>query len=60
MQFNRQTILLDPALIWTSDDTAENMKSYANDLCKMKGREKDDVLLKFYSETAHAKAKAVW
>lgn len=56
----RETILLDPTLIWTNDDIGENMKTYADDLSKMKGKEKDDVLLKFYNETAHAKKKAVW
>lgn len=36
------------------------MKEYANDFSKMKGRDKEDVLLKFYNETAHAKTTAVW
>lgn len=58
--FYRETILLDPTLIWTSDDIGENMKTYAEDFSKMKGREKDDVLIKFYNETAHAKKSAVW
>lgn len=56
----RETVLLDPALIWTNDDIGENMKTYATDFTKMKGRDKDDVLLKFYNETAHAKKTAVW
>ncbi|KAG4066477.1 hypothetical protein HA402_007113 [Bradysia odoriphaga] len=56
---HREVVLLDPALIWTSDDIGENMKVYASDFSKMKGRDKEDVLLKFYNETAHAKTTAV-
>lgn len=36
------------------------MQTYASDFTKMKGRDKEDVLLKFYNETAHAKAASVW
>lgn len=53
-------MLLDRALIWTSDEIGENMKVYANDFSEKKGRDREDVLLKFYNETAHAKTTAVW
>lgn len=36
------------------------MKIYASDFTKLRGRDKDDVLIKFYNETAHAKTTAVW
>lgn len=51
--------MLDPDLIWKDDDTTENMKSYAEDFSKMKGRDREELLLRFYSETAKAKTKAV-
>lgn len=52
--------MLDPDLIWKNDDdTTENMKCFAEDFSKMKGRDREEILLKFYSETAKAKAKAV-
>lgn len=60
ISYIRETILLDPALIWTNDDVGENMKIYASDFSKMKGRDKEELLLKFYNETAHAKTTAVW
>ncbi len=52
--------MLDSSLIWTVDEISENMKVYANDFTKMKGRDKDELLMKFYNETAHAKKAAVW
>lgn len=52
--------MLDPDLIWTNNETNENMESYANDVSKFKGRERDELLLKYYNETAHAKSNAVW
>lgn len=55
----RETVMLDPTLIWKESETTENMQIYANDFASLKGREREDVLLKYYNETAHAKAMAV-
>lgn len=52
--------MLDETLIWTNDETMENMQSYATDYSKLKGREREEILLQYYNETAKAKAKAVW
>lgn len=53
----RETVMLDPTLIWSNSDAAENLKVYASDFLKTK---KEDILLKYYCETAKVKAKAVW
>lgn len=52
-------MLLDPTLIWKECETTENLQSYAADFATLGGRDRDDLLLKFYQETAHAKANAV-
>lgn len=57
---NREIVMLDPALIWTNSDMSENLASYANDFTQFKGREREEILIKYYAETAAAKAKAVW
>jgi SWI/SNF-related matrix-associated actin-dependent regulator of chromatin subfamily A-like protein 1 len=56
---SRETVILDPALIWTKNETEENLQSYASDLQKYKGREREEILMRFYSITAEAKAAAV-
>lgn len=55
----RETVILDRHLLHMDLDTAENMKSFAEDFTKLKGKEKEDVLMRYYSETAKAKTKAV-
>lgn len=62
---SRETILLDPSQIWNTTDesvreAAENAKVYSSDLKKLRGAQHDEVLLRFYSETAKLKANAVW
>lgn len=51
--------MLDPTLIWKEGETSENLQSYGNDFASLKGRDREDVLMKYYNETAHAKATAV-
>lgn len=62
---SRETVILDPGKVWNSNDqsaveAAENAKVYHSDLTKLKGAQRDEVLLRFYSETAKLKANAVW
>lgn len=62
---SRETIVLDKATVWQADNDAmkeavENMKEFSQDYHKYKGKEREEVLLRFYSETAHVKINAVW
>lgn len=62
---SRETIMLDPDKVWKTNDcnvreAAENAKVYSTDLLKLKGTQRDELLLRFYSETAKLKANAVW
>ncbi|KAJ6646348.1 SWI/SNF-related matrix-associated actin-dependent regulator of chromatin subfamily A-like protein 1 [Pseudolycoriella hygida] len=61
---SRETIMLDPNKIWTTNDhdaleAVENAKVYSTDLLRLKGAQREEVLLRFYSETAKLKANAV-
>lgn len=56
---SRETVMLDRALVATDDATADNMSSYADDFCQAKGRQREELLLQYYRETALAKTKAV-
>lgn len=53
---NRETIILDGSLI---EDSDENLLVYASDFSQSEGKKREEILLKFYSETAIAKRKAV-
>ncbi|XP_055917964.1 SWI/SNF-related matrix-associated actin-dependent regulator of chromatin subfamily A-like protein 1 [Eupeodes corollae] len=55
----RETVVLDPALLWHGSDVDRTLQSYTNDLSKCKGKERECILLKFYAETATVKARAV-
>lgn len=62
---SRETILLDAKKIWerNTEDmkaTIENCTQYTNDYHRLKGAQRDEVLLRLYSETAKLKAAAVW
>lgn len=57
---NRETVILDSSLLWKNDDTEEDLTTYAADYCASKGREKEEILFKYYNATAEAKAPAVW
>lgn len=62
---SRETIMLDREKVWSTHnhnvrEAAENAKVYSSDLLKLKGAQRDEVLLRFYSETAKLKANPVW
>lgn len=57
---NRETVILDPSYMWTNDGIEDDMSCYANDYSQSKGRQREDILLKYYSMSAEAKAPAVW
>lgn len=57
---SRETVLLDATLVAANTETAGNMESYASDYVELKGRQREELLLLYYQETAVAKAKAVW
>lgn len=56
---SRETVILDPSLLWTNEETGENLNSYAADYSMSKGREREEILFKYYNATAEAKAPAV-
>ncbi|XP_036213935.2 SWI/SNF-related matrix-associated actin-dependent regulator of chromatin subfamily A-like protein 1 [Bactrocera oleae] len=56
---NRETVVLDPALLSTNTDTKQNLETLSRDFSTSKGREREDILLRFYSTTAEVKARAV-
>uniref|UniRef100_A0A2M4AFD2 Putative chromatin remodeling protein n=1 Tax=Anopheles triannulatus TaxID=58253 RepID=A0A2M4AFD2_9DIPT len=56
---NRETVILDPSYMWTNDGIEDDMSCYANDYSQSKGRQREDILLKYYSMSAEAKAPAV-
>lgn len=56
---SRETVVLDPMLV-ISEDSDENLHSYAEKYTKSKGRKKEEILLKYYAESGKAKSKAVW
>lgn len=63
-QKSRETIILDPEKVWIAKcdkmrETVENINEYSSDYMKLKGAQRDEVLLKYYSETAHLKSYAV-
>lgn len=62
---SRETIVLDKASVWgctdeSTKEAVENIKEYSKDYQHLQGKQRDDVLLKWYTETAMVKANAVW
>lgn len=62
---SRETITLDPDKVWSTSDVnvreaAKNVKTFSNDFQKLNGALRDELLLRFYSETAKLKTNAVW
>lgn len=41
-------------------ESIENCSQYASDIHKLKGAQREEVLLRLYAETAKLKAAAVW
>lgn len=64
-QKSRETIILDPDKVWNAKcdnmrETLENIKEYSADYMELKGGpQRDEILLKYYSETAKLKSYAV-
>uniref|UniRef100_A0A182IXQ7 Uncharacterized protein n=1 Tax=Anopheles atroparvus TaxID=41427 RepID=A0A182IXQ7_ANOAO len=56
---NRETVVLDPSYLWTREGLEDDMNCFATDYSQSKGRQREDILIKFYSTTAEAKAPAV-
>lgn len=57
---SRETVILDWSLINKNFEAEENLNSYAADYSTSKGREREEILIQYYSATAVAKAPAVW
>lgn len=62
---SRETILLDKKKIWDQNnedlrETIENCSQYSEDVMRLRGAEREEVLLRLYAETAKLKASAVW
>jgi len=55
-----ETVVLDPALVWTNDETKDTLDAFNKELKTCKGRAMEEILLRFYARTAEVKAKAVW
>lgn len=55
----RETVLLDRSLIQFDGAMGDNMEAYATDMNRLNGRQREEVLLRYYQETALAKTKAV-
>ncbi|XP_067626189.1 SWI/SNF-related matrix-associated actin-dependent regulator of chromatin subfamily A-like protein 1 [Eurosta solidaginis] len=55
----RETVVLDPALVTSNDDTSESLAALSKDFSSSKGREREEILLKYYSTTAEVKTRAV-
>lgn len=62
---SRETIILDPDKVWNAKcekmrETVENIKEYSADYMKLKGGpQREEILMKYYAETAQLKSYAV-
>lgn len=56
---NRETVVLDPAFLTSNTDTKQNLETLSRSFSASRGREREDILLRFYSTTAEVKARAV-
>ncbi|XP_070141222.1 SWI/SNF-related matrix-associated actin-dependent regulator of chromatin subfamily A-like protein 1 isoform X2 [Drosophila kikkawai] len=56
---NRETVVLDPALVWTNEETKDSLDAFSNELKTSKGRATEEILLRFYARTAEVKTRAV-
>lgn len=57
---SRETVLLDPSLLWTNQEMEEDLQTYAADYSISKGKQREEIMFKYYNATAEAKAPAVW
>ncbi|KAH8293137.1 hypothetical protein KR044_006150 [Drosophila immigrans] len=56
---NRETVVLDPALVWSDANAQITCKDLNSELQSAKGRSREEVLLRFYARTAEVKTRAV-
>ncbi|EDW71228.1 SWI/SNF-related matrix-associated actin-dependent regulator of chromatin subfamily A-like protein 1 [Drosophila virilis] len=56
---NRETVVLDPALVWSNDDAKTTCHELNSELQKAKGKSREELLLRFYARTAEVKTRAV-
>ncbi|KAH8327819.1 hypothetical protein KR067_000830 [Drosophila pandora] len=56
---NRETVILDPALVSTNEETQTSLDAFSKELNSSKGKMKEEILLRFYARTAEVKTKAV-
>ncbi|XP_068141566.1 SWI/SNF-related matrix-associated actin-dependent regulator of chromatin subfamily A-like protein 1 [Drosophila tropicalis] len=56
---NRETVILDPALVWTNDETKTSLCAFTKELQTSKGKAMEEILLRFYARTAEVKTRAV-
>lgn len=61
----RETILLESNEVWNQNDesmreTIDNCIEFSQDVKKLKGEARQEVLLRLYAESAKLKSKAVW
>uniref|UniRef100_A0A8D8NU11 SWI/SNF-related matrix-associated actin-dependent regulator of chromatin subfamily A-like protein 1 n=1 Tax=Culex pipiens TaxID=7175 RepID=A0A8D8NU11_CULPI len=56
---SRETVLLDPSLLWTNQEMEEDLQTYAADYSISKGKQREEIMFKYYNATAEAKAPAV-
>ncbi|TMW50300.1 hypothetical protein DOY81_004620 [Sarcophaga bullata] len=55
----RETVVLDPALVWPSDEIKETLNKVAQHLQSCRAADREQILLQFYAQTADVKIKAV-
>ncbi|ALC40055.1 Marcal1 [Drosophila busckii] len=58
-QKHRETVVLDPALVWTNEDAKSTCSDFNKELQQAKGKSREEILLRFYARTAEVKTKAV-
>ncbi|KAH8261845.1 hypothetical protein KR038_003597 [Drosophila bunnanda] len=56
---NRETVVLDPSLVWTNEETKDSLNAFSRELKTSKGKASEEILLRFYARTAEVKTRAV-
>ncbi|XP_020806020.1 SWI/SNF-related matrix-associated actin-dependent regulator of chromatin subfamily A-like protein 1 [Drosophila serrata] len=56
---NRETVVLDPSLVWTNEETKDSLDAFNRELKTSKGKASEEILLRFYARTAEVKTRAV-
>ncbi|XP_037960873.1 SWI/SNF-related matrix-associated actin-dependent regulator of chromatin subfamily A-like protein 1 [Teleopsis dalmanni] len=55
----RETVVLDPALVWSNDSSKDTLDEVSKNYLASKGKQKEEMLLRLYAETANVKKHAV-